>query len=644
MRNLSKIIHHGDTETRSKIGIAAGGATGLASASGRTHWVTTRPRLFAVISSVSPCLRGSHAVALVLFAAVLTLTGCMVGPDYRRPATPTPPAWRIEEQSAREVANTAWWRQLDDPVLNDLIAGALRENKDLLIATARVEQYAAQYGVVRADLYPHVGVSAQFGQQRVTERGGNNLPAGYQTVTGGQQAVLNASWELDIWGRIRRSSESARADLLASEEGRRGVILTLVSSVAGSYVNLRDLDKQLEISQRTAQSRKESLDLFQLRFNAGIITEMELAQNSSEYEQALATIPQIEKGIAQQENGLNLLMGRNPGSIPRGKGIDDLKLPAVPAGLPSDLLERRPDIKQAEQNLISVNAQIGVAKAAYYPAISLTGLLGVASSDFSNLFTGPAKIWQYSAPVTAPLFTAGKISSQVKATEAAQEQALYRYQQSIQTAFREVDDSLVDQNKSREQLAAQKRQVEALRTYATLARLRFDNGYSSYIEVLDAERSLFNVELSYTQGQGNLFLALISLYKAMGGGWVTEAESLAAQAGVSAAATPRPCAQELEQFCTDVKPGLGLMIICLNEHRDELSPLCSEKVGASMVKLEKAKQECAGDIATYCAGVKAGGGRLLECLKKQGDKLSPACKVQTKRYSALPAVAPSAGK
>jgi outer membrane protein, multidrug efflux system len=457
----------------------------------------------------------------------LILAGCMIGPDYQRPAAETPPSWRVEEKTARDLANTAWWGQLDDPVLTALIATAIRENKDLLIATARVDQFAAQYGVVRADLFPQVGASARFGQQQVTEKSGNDLPFGYNTVTGDQQVLLNASWELDIWGRIRRSNEAARADLLASEEGRRGVVLTLVSSVAVSYVNLRNLDRQLEISRETAELRKGSYELLKLRFDAGIINEMELSQSRSEYEQALATIPQIEKFIALQENAINILLGHNPGPIPRGKSIDELQLPIVPEGLPSDLLERRPDIKQAEQNLIAANARIGVAKAAYFPTISLTGLFGTASSEFSDLFTGSAKVWQYSAPITVPIFTAGKISSLVKVTEAIQQQYLHQYRQTIQTAFREVNDALADQNLTRKQLEAQKQRVSALRTYAGLARLRFDNGYSSYLEVLDAERSLFDVELAYIQTQGTLFQALINLYKAMGGGWVTEAEMMA---------------------------------------------------------------------------------------------------------------------
>jgi outer membrane protein, multidrug efflux system len=456
----------------------------------------------------------------------LTLTACMVGPDYQRPMVETPAFWRVEEKNAQDLANTAWWRQLNDPVLNELIATSIRENQDLFIATARVDQFAARYGVVRSDLYPQLGASAQFGQQQVTEKSGNDLPAGYNTVTGNQQVLLNASWELDIWGRIRRSTESAKASLLASEEGRRGVILTLVSSVAVSYVNLRSLDKQLEISRQTADLRRNSYELFKLRYEGGIINEMELAQSKSEYEQALATIPQIQKSIALQENAINVLLGQNPGPVARGRSIDELKLPIIPEGLPSDLLERRPDIKLAEQNLIAANARIGVAKAAYFPAISLTGLFGFASSDFSDLFTGSAKVWQYSAPITAPIFTAGRISSQVKVTEAVQQEYLHLYQQTIQTAFREFNDALADQNLTRKQLEAQNQRVAALRTYAGLARLRFDEGYSSYIEVLDAERSLFEVELAYVQTQGTLFQAMINLYKAMGGGWITVADDL----------------------------------------------------------------------------------------------------------------------
>jgi multidrug efflux system outer membrane protein len=414
--------------------------------------------------------------------------------------------------------------------------------------------------------------------------------------------------------------------------------------VAGSYVNLRDLDRQLEIAKDTVKTRKESLGLFTDRFEGGIISELELSQVKSQYEEALATIPQFEKAIVQQENAISVLLGRNPGPIPRGKTIEHLTLPAIPAGLPSDLLERRPDIRRAEQNLIAANAQIGAAKAAYFPAITLTGFFGFASADLSDLFTGPAKVWNFTAPLTAPIFTAGKIAGDVKAAEAVQQQALFGYQQSIQTAFREVDDSLIDQNKTSEQLAAQASQVESLQKYAELARLRYDNGYTSYIEVLDAERSLFNVQLSYYQTKGALYLAMINLYKAMGGGWVANAEQLAAQSVVSAADTPRPCADEFERFCKDVQPGLGLLIVCLDQHRSELSPACRDKVGGALSALDKAKQDCSADIAAYCAGVKPGGGRLIDCLKKQPEKLAPACRSHVQHYVAPPAAATTTGK
>jgi len=464
----------------------------------------------------------------------LALGGCTVGPNYVRPAVDTPPSWRMTDAEAKDVANAAWWGQFNDPVLDNLVRVALQENLDLQIAAARIDEFAGRYGFVRADLFPQVGGNAAAGRQRFTEETGNTNPPGTNFTLSNYSATLGATWELDVWGRIRRATEAARADLVGSEEGRRAVILSLVGSVAGSYVNLRDLDRQLEIAKETAKSRGESLGLFKLRFEGGFTSEVEYVQVKSQYEEAMATIPAVEKAITQQENALSVLLGRNPGPIPRGKTIDQLALPSVPAGLPSDLLARRPDILQAEQTLIAANARIGVAKAAYYPAIGLTGFLGSASTDLSNLFTGPARVWSYSAPVSLPIFTAGKIAGDVQAAEAIQRQALAGYRKAIQTAFREVDDSLVDQARTREQLAAQASQVQALQKYVELSQLRFDNGYAGYLEVLDAERTLFNVQLSYTQNQGGLFQALINLYKAMGGGWVTEADKLTGRAAESA--------------------------------------------------------------------------------------------------------------
>jgi len=470
---------------------------------------------------------------LFLFVALL-FAGCAVGPDYTRPAIDSPSAWRFEEKEAKDLANTVWWGQFEDPVLDELIRTALKENYDLRIATARVEEYVGRYWVGRSGLFPQIGANAAAGRSRVSEEGMSTaVTSSLKNPTDNYQAAFNGYWEIDLWGKLRRATEASRADLLSTEEARQTVILSLVSAVANSYIGLRDLDKQLEVAVRTAESRKGSYDLFKMRYEGGVISELELNQVKSEYEQALATIPQIEKQIAFQENGLSVLIGRNPGPILRGKSMDELVLPAVPAGLPSDILTRRPDIRQAEQALIAANARIGVAKAQFFPTISLTGLFGWSSTALDNLFTGPAKVWSYAGGLTAPIFTGGSLMGQLRATEAIQQQTLFTYQSAIQNAFREVDDALVDQRRTREQLEAQQRQVDALKEYARIARLRYDNGYTSYIEVLDAERSLFNAELQYAQTQGVLFQALVNLYKAVGGGWVVEADKLTA-----AAATP----------------------------------------------------------------------------------------------------------
>ena len=312
----------------------------------------------------------------------------MMGPNYQRPAVDTPETWRFEEKEVKDIVNTQWWEQFNDPVLNELITIALQENKDVKIAAAVIEEFMGRYGVIRAPLYPQIGAGASVGRDRATEEGPSPLSRAVENPANNYQVFLNASWEIDLWGKLRRATEAARADLLSTEEARRTVILSLVTSVAGAYINLRDLDKQLEIAKQTAKAREDSYKLFKLRFEGGVISELELNQVKSEYEAALAAIPVIEKTITQQENALSVLLGRNPGAIQRGKTVDELVLPAIPAGLPSDLLVNRPDIRQAEQDLISANAQIGVARAQYYPSISLTGLFGWASTDLSDLFQG----------------------------------------------------------------------------------------------------------------------------------------------------------------------------------------------------------------------------------------------------------------
>ena len=323
----------------------------------------------------------SNPLRLTPVLLALTLTGCMIGPDYQRPAIDAPDAWRVNAPGAKDLANSTWWRQFDDPVLDELVATALAGNKDLLIASARIEEYAGYYGITRAQLFPQVGAGVQGYRQRDTMTG---------TATVGEfnsyAATFSASWEIDLWGKIRRQTEAARAQLLASEEARQGVILTLVGSVAGGYATLRDLDRQLEIARDTARTRGESYQVFKDRYEGGVISLLELSQNKSQYDEALATIPALEKSIAQQENALNALLGRNPGPIARGRTIDQLLPPGIPEGLPSSLLERRPDLRAAEQQLIAANAQIGAATAAYYPSISLTGVFVVARGKHSDLF------------------------------------------------------------------------------------------------------------------------------------------------------------------------------------------------------------------------------------------------------------------
>jgi outer membrane protein, multidrug efflux system len=466
-------------------------------------------------------------VAVVSSAVCLSVlvSGCMVGPDYTRPAIDVPPAWRVDYTQAADLSNAAWWERFGDTTLNELIDAALRENRDVRTAAARVDEYQGRLAVARSQLFPQVGANADAARQRVShDQALNRLPSSVTTIYRSYSAVASASWEIDLWGKLRRSTEAARGDLLATEESKRSVVLSLVGSVASGYINLRDLDRQLEIARETTKTRADSLHVFELRFKGGAVSQLEVAQNQSEYAQALASIPEIEDQIAQTENGLSVLLGRNPGPILRGRSIDQLAPPPIPAGLPSELLERRPDLRQAEAQLAAANARIGVAKAAYFPTISLTGAFGSASTQLANLFSGPAGVWSYGASLVAPIFTAGAIAGQVEQAEAQQQQALFSYQKAIQSAFSDVDSALIDHAKSRERLSALGQQVDALTTYARLARLRYEGGYTSYIEVLDSERTLFSAQLQYAQQQGLVLNALVNIYKAMGGGWVDVAD------------------------------------------------------------------------------------------------------------------------
>jgi len=453
----------------------------------------------------------------------VVLSGCMVGPDYAKPEVDTPAAWRYEVTDVADTINTAWWQQFNDPVLDELVEEALDYNKDVRIAVARVEEFSARVDIVRSGLFPQVGYAGG------AERNKSSLdtvavPAGVSRTNDLYNASLNVGWELDLWGKIRRATEAARADLLATEEAKRTVILSLVSAVASSYISLRTLDRQLEIAKETLDTRKDTLHLFELKFNGGVVSNLEVAQVRSEYEQAAVRVPALERQVALLENAISVLLGRNPGSIVRGKSLEELTLPVVPEGMPSDLLERRPDIRLAEQNLVAANAQIGVAKAQYFPSISLTGLFGYASVALSDLFSSTANLWGLGGLALGPIFTGGQLTGQLRASEAVQRQVLTGYLQTVQNAFREVDDALVSTQKRREELAAQRRQVEALKEYERLANINYDEGQVSFIEVLDAQRKLFDAELIYTQGYNDVYASLIAMYKVMGGGWVLVAE------------------------------------------------------------------------------------------------------------------------
>jgi multidrug efflux system outer membrane protein len=467
------------------------------------------------LSSVRKC-----AVALLLAAP---LSACMVGPDYRRPQIDAPAAWRLGATEAGEISNVAWWDQFQDPVLSNLVRTALANNKDLEIATANVDQAAAQYGIVRSAQFPQVSGSASATRQRLSETTALGVGSG-RAQFNDYGVNLSASFELDIWGRLRRASESARANLLASQQGRGTVVLTVVTTVASGYIQLRALDRRLEIAQHTSQSLGEAARLQRVRFDEGAIPESDYRQAESQYQEAAARVPELERQIAQQENFISVLLGRNPGSIARGRDIDALLFPAVPDGLPASLLERRPDIRQAEQNLIAANADIGVAKAAYFPDISLTGLLGLESAQLSDLFKGPSKAWSFGAGLLQPVFNAGRIRSQVAQAEALQQQALYAYEKSIISAFQDVENALVDRTKLGQVSEEQAKNVLALFRFRDLAALRYSEGATIYLEVANAEQSLFIAQLAYVTTQSQLFQSYANLYKAMGGGWEAETE------------------------------------------------------------------------------------------------------------------------
>jgi multidrug efflux system outer membrane protein len=474
----------------------------------------------------------NYRIVLLVLLLVLFTAGCAVGPDYQRPETAAPGEWQARDttilldSAAIAAADTGWWQMFGDTVMTNLIQTALQQNNDVRIAAARVEEYMGYYGVTKSDFFPKVdaGGNATRGQFLASGDGESTRPTADRFVVN-----LNASWEIDLWGKIRRATEAAKADLLASEEARRGVVLSVTALVASSYIDLLALDKQLDVARRTLESRRYSLDLFRQRKSKGDVSELELSQIESQYYLAQAQVPFLEAQRARLENAISILVGRNPGPIPRMRILDSLSLPGIPDGVPSEVLERRPDVRQSEEQLRSANARIGVAKSRYFPSISLTGLFGVASTDLTNLFKPEAAIWSVGGDILQPIFRWGEISNQVAAAEAVQKQALYGYVKSVQNAFREVEDALVTRSRTEEQFTAQGKQDAALRTYERLARMRYMEGVTSYLEVLDAERALFSTELEFAQTQSNLYRSVVNVYRAIAGGWADRVAMKAVQ-------------------------------------------------------------------------------------------------------------------
>jgi len=466
----------------------------------------------------------------LLFAALLA--GCAVGPNYHRPALESPPAWQNPDttfyaDTSAALADTAWWHLFGDTALTHLITAGLQENFDVRIAAARVEELMGRYGVAKSDFFPKIGAGG------TGLRGQFGFPGGgtdTERPTGNYfQVNLSADWEIDLWGKIRRANEAARADLLATEEARRGVVLSTTALIAASYIDLLALDRQLQIARETATSRQAALDLFRQRREKGDLSILEYSQAESEYWLAVSQIPIFEKNIVFVENFINFLIGGNPGPVARGKMLDSLALPEIPVGMPSILLERRPDVRFAEEQLRAANARIGVAKSLYFPSISLSGLFGSASSDLSALFKSSSTIWNIGGQVFQPIFRWGEIKGEVKASEGLQKQALYAYVQAVRNAFRETEDALTDRSRTGEQLTAEGNRVAALETYARLAKMRYDDGVTSYLEVLDAERALFATQLDYTQTRSELYKSVVAVYQALAGSWLDQAAAVSFQ-------------------------------------------------------------------------------------------------------------------
>lgn len=468
-------------------------------------------------------------VYLSFLVLVLICSSCVLYPRYQRPCVEVPDHWRFEANEAESYANYRWWEELGDPVLDCLIVESLENNYDIKVAIERVSQYAGQLMIARSQLYPQIGGLGTATREQISGDIFNfSFLPGFSRISNDFLSTLTASYQLDIWGKILSGSDAALARLISQEEVRRTVVLTVVSSVASAYILLRQFDKQLEISVNTYKSREESFHLATLRYLGGLTSELEAKQAESEMEVAEARVVQYELAVALQENLISVLVGHPPTAIPRGKLLEGMALsPSVPAGLPSALLEQRPDILAAEYNLIAANANIGVARAAFLPDFSLTGAYGNESTTLKDLLTGNATTWFYGLTILQAFYTGGRLTGQLQVAESIKWQAYYQYCQVVLDAFKEVDDSLVSYQKSRELFEVQRRRSAALSEALRLATLQYNNGQVDYLNVLDSERSLFNAQLDMVAAQGDSFLALVDLYRSLGGGWVIDADETA---------------------------------------------------------------------------------------------------------------------
>ncbi len=462
---------------------------------------------------------------LCLVALSVLFISCAMGPDYSRPDIPTSDSFRMagEDKDLPSLANAPWWELYHDEELQKLIRVALEENKDLKRSVATVDEFAARALIAKTDFAPQMNATSNaptFGNTKNIAFPGFPNPFNYY-------AQGNLAWELDIWGRIRRSNEAALGDLLAREENRRALIVQIVGGVAQAYFDLRQFDMQMEIAKRTLQAWEESVRIGQARLRQGLTNRLDVDQFEAERENAAARIAELKRQMVQKENELSVLLGRNPHQISRGRSLTEQVMPpVVPSGLPSELLQRRPDVVQAEQGLAAATARIGMAKADRFPKLSITGILGIASPQLTRLVADNTFFGVSGPSLTGPLFNAQILGFQQKAAEAQARQALAQYEQTILVAFREVDDALVGVSTAREQAAAQERQVNALRSALRLANLRYQGGLANYLDVLIAQRSLFDAELALAATYRLHLVSVVQLYKALGGGWLPDKDQV----------------------------------------------------------------------------------------------------------------------